>query len=269
MKLAPLCSTRRPQFVNREWFPQSDPRTLSFRCLQQLHQSASMTATASAGPQTGCSQVWFTALVLRLRRGSSGAPPQALHGLQERPLGLVLLQTGAVLLLLLNDATLYAAEAGLSSPGPADTSCSQRLGELLHHQRQQMGRQRVHAGRHGEPWHKCEDEMQRGKGTLCVDDVDDKNWKFALQSLRFSLSWSKRWLPNVSLMNVGIPFWSFRSFSLWNRRERKRVRASLDCEDQQAPLYIRLSDPLVSSFGHPSTCRTPLSSYTLSDDTFP
>lgn len=167
MKPASFCSTSQPQFVNHEWFLQSDPRTLSVCCLEQLHQSASMTATASAGPQTGCSQVWFTALVLRLWRGSSGAPPQALHGLQERPLGLVLLQTGAVLLLLLNDATLYAAEAGLSAPGPADTSCSQRLGELLHHQRQQTGRQRVHAGRHGEPWHQCEDdEMQRGKSRL-------------------------------------------------------------------------------------------------------
>lgn len=77
---------------------------------------------------------------------------------------MVLLQGGAVLLLLLDDATLHAAEAGLALPGPADTSRGQRLGELLHHQRQQMGRERVHAGRHGEPWPKCEDdEPQTGE----------------------------------------------------------------------------------------------------------
>lgn len=79
--------------------------------------------------------------------------------------------------------------------------------------------------------------------------------------LRFLLGWSKRWVPNVSLMSVEIPFWSFWSFSLWNQSKRKPVQASLDCEDQRAPLYIELRDPLVSSFGHPSTCRTPLSSY--------
>lgn len=85
-------------------------------------------------------------------RSSSGAPPQALHGLQEGPPGLVLLQGGAVplLLLLLDDAALHIAEAGLTLSGPADTCCCQRLGELLHHQRQQMGRERVQAGRHGE-----------------------------------------------------------------------------------------------------------------------
>lgn len=88
---------------------------------------------------------------------SSGTPPQALHSLQEGALGLVLLQGGAVLLLLLDDATLYAAEAGLTLSGPADTSCGQRLGEFLHHQRQQMGWERVHAGRHGERWPKCEE----------------------------------------------------------------------------------------------------------------
>ena len=49
-------------------------------------------------------------------------------------------------------------EAGLALSGPADTSRGQRLGELLHHQRQQMGRERVHAGRHGEQWPKCEDD---------------------------------------------------------------------------------------------------------------
>lgn len=77
---------------------------------------------------------------------------------------MVLLQGGAVLLLLLDDATLYAAEAGLALSGPADTRCGQRLGELLHHQRQQMGGERVHAGRHGERWPKCdEDELERMK----------------------------------------------------------------------------------------------------------
>lgn len=125
-------------------------------CPDRLHQSAS---TTSAGP---------FGVIYRLGRGSSGASPQALHGLQERPLGLVLLQTGAVLLLLLDDATLDAAEAGLSLAGPADTGCSQRLGELLHHQRQQMGRQRVHAGRHGEPWHKWEaDERKSEEEGVC------------------------------------------------------------------------------------------------------
>lgn len=111
----------------------------------------------SAGPHTG--------VLTPVRKGpSSGAPPQALHGLQEGPLGLVLLQAGAVLLLLLDDAALHAAEAGLPSAGPADAGCGQGLGELLHHQRQQMGRQRVRAGRHGEPWHEGEgEEMQRGE----------------------------------------------------------------------------------------------------------
>lgn len=71
---------------------------------------------------------------------------------------MVLLQGGAVLLLLLDDATLYAAEAGLALSGSADTSCGQRLRELLHYQRQQMGRERVHAGRHGEQWPKWEDD---------------------------------------------------------------------------------------------------------------
>lgn len=89
---------------------------------------------------------------------SSGTPPQALHSLEEGALGLVFLQGGAVLLFLLDDATLYAAEAGLTLSGPADTSCGQRLGEFLHHQRQQMGRERVHAGRHGKRWPKCEDD---------------------------------------------------------------------------------------------------------------
>lgn len=97
------------------------------------------------------------------RGAHHGAPPQALHGLQEAPQGLVLLQGGADLLflfhllLLLDGATLHAAEAGLASSRPADTSCGQGLGELLHHQRQQMGRERVHAGRHGEAWPKCEE----------------------------------------------------------------------------------------------------------------
>lgn len=87
-------------------------------------------------------------LQTRRRRSSSGAPSQALHGPQEGAQGLVLLQRGAVLLLLLDDAALHAAEAGLALPGPADASRGQRLGELFHHQRQQMGGERVHAGCH-------------------------------------------------------------------------------------------------------------------------
>lgn len=44
---------------------------------------------------------------------------------------------------------------------------------------------------------------------------------------------------------------------------------AVDSEHQQAPLYIHLCNPLISSFGHPSTRRTPLPSYILTDDTFP
>ena len=92
-------------------------------------------------------------------RSSSGAPPQALHGLQEGALGLVLLQGGAVFLLLLDDAALHTAEAWLALAGSADARRGQGLGELLHHQRQQMGRERVHASCHGERWPKnCEDD---------------------------------------------------------------------------------------------------------------
>lgn len=64
---------------------------------------------------------------------------------------MVLLPCGAVLLpllLLLDDAALHAAEAGFALPSPADARRGQRLGELLHHQWQQMGRERLHAGCH-------------------------------------------------------------------------------------------------------------------------
>lgn len=40
-------------------------------------------------------------------------------------------------------------------------------------------------------------------------------------------------------------------------------------EHYWALLYIHLCNPLVSSFGHPSTYRAPLPTYILSDDTFP
>lgn len=127
-------------------------------------QSAPIILPTSVGLQTGCREARYVkhvTVMLKPRTSSSGAPPQALHSLQEGPLGLVLLQGGAVLLLLLDDATLYAAKAGFTLSSPADTSCGQRLGELLHHQWQQMGRECVHAGRHGERWPKCEDNERR------------------------------------------------------------------------------------------------------------
>lgn len=72
------------------------------------------------GNQTYVTHITVT---LQLCKSSSGASPKILHSLQEGPLGLVLLQCGAILLLLLDDATLYTAEAGFTLTHPADTSC--------------------------------------------------------------------------------------------------------------------------------------------------
>lgn len=138
----------------------------------QSVQPASIIPLTSVGHQTGRkgkpdrSNPSLSLPQLPHGRSSSGAPSQAFHSLQEGALGLVLLQGGAVLLLLLDDAALHAAEAGFALSGPADASRGQRLGELLHHQRQQMGRECVHAGRHAGRWPKCEDDRRQRRRIL-------------------------------------------------------------------------------------------------------
>lgn len=206
-----------------------------------------------------------------LREGpSSGAPPQALQRLQEGPPGLVLLQAGAVLLLLLDDAALHAAEAGLPSAGPADAGCGQGLGELLHHQRQQMGGQRVRAGRHGEPRHEGEDEETQSGGGRRANGDDFKIERIWAAASRISGQLVQTPASGRVAADGGDAVWLFAVLQPQNReRSASECERGWTPEDRRAPLYIRLSDPLVSSFGHPSAYRTPLSSYSLSDDTFP
>lgn len=86
---------------------------------------------------------------------------------------MVLLQRRAVLLLLLDDAALHAAEAGLALPGPADASRGQRLGELFHHQRQQMGGERVHAGCHA--WTVAETGGGGGDAARGIEEFEEVN----------------------------------------------------------------------------------------------
>lgn len=87
---------------------------------------------------------------------------------------------------------------------------------------------------------------------------DFKDWKFALLSEIFA----------QLIQTLGPECFSDECrgpvlvFLVLQPLKSEQKQASLDCEDQRAPLYIELRDPLVSSFGHPSTCRTPLSSYT-------
>lgn len=57
---------------------------------------------------------------------------------------------------------------------------------------------------------------------------------------------------------------------LWNQSVRvSESERAVDSKHQWAPLYKHLCNPLVPSFGHPPTRRTPLPSYLLGDDTFP
>lgn len=75
-----------------------------------------------------------------------------------------------------------------------------------------MGRQRVRAGRHGEPWHEGEgEEMQRGERRANGDDFKiGESGQLCPGSLP---AWSKHRLPNALPLMGEMLSGTFQSFS--------------------------------------------------------